>query len=90
MQILQAIRKGKAGPLELVDFQLRQQFWERFGLRLEDLDEWPRIQVDDYIMIMQLEAKVQNDANNANGSGGGSPDVTEGAWEAMKKARTGG
>lgn len=81
MAILGAVKGNKGGPPELGDFRIREQFWTRFGMRLDELDQWPRQQIDDYITIMQAEAAASNEQS---GQSTHSVDDTERAYQAMK------
>lgn len=65
---MSAIRMGTPGPPSLGTFWLRQQFWKRLGLRLEDLDGLPWREVEDYILYIQLicrEEEAKNRQANA-------------------------
>jgi len=69
----------------VTEFRLREAFWTRFGIRLEELHLWPQAKIRDYLEIMTLEGKLA-----AEQDGGGSDPSrdadTERAFEMMSAA----
>lgn len=76
------MKSGKSGPPELSDFRVREQFWTRFGIRIEDFGKYPQRMIDDYFQIMQAEGAA---AAEGNSSSQHNVDATEAAYQAMRK-----
>lgn len=70
---------------------MREQFWTRFGVRLEDLGAWPEQQITDYLSIMHAEAVVAKEQSQQQGNGGAaSAEATQKAYEMMRAKAMGG
>jgi hypothetical protein len=71
---------------------MREAFHKRFGVSFKDLRKWPRQQIDDYLMIMEIEGEIQQQESSNNTGGGSMSDsaiATQRAYEAMR-AKKGG
>lgn len=88
---MSAIKNKLPGPQELAEFRLAEAFWTRFGVRFEELDDWPMEKVEVYVEIMNIEAQVQEaqqkEQSNNGGGGGQSAAQTEAAYQAMLAAQ---
>jgi len=80
---MSALKNNQPGPPELSEFRLQEAFWTRFGVKLDELDNWPLQKVNDFIEIMNIEAQIQKD-NSAQASGEQSTSQLQAAYEALK------
>lgn len=90
LALKRAIRKGKAGPPELQDFQFRRALWQSFGKDLDTVGrEWSTQQLEDVRAIMVAEAAVSNEDSNedsagSSGSSASKEQDTEAAFELLR------
>lgn len=63
---------GTQGPPTLGTFNLRQQLWQRLGMKLDELQSLPWREAEDYILYIQLitrEEEARNKQANARRAG---------------------
>ncbi len=54
MELSAAVRMGTVGPPALSRFLLRQEFWQRLGMRPDDIEALPQQEFVDYCSIIQV------------------------------------
>ena len=62
-----AILRGGPAPDSLMDFAMEVQFWERLGLRAEDLDRMPWRKVQEYSTYIELLLQKEQLERRKNG-----------------------
>ena len=86
-----ALQTGTEAPPELVEFDIEQSFWQRFGARLspERLAEWPRQKLEKYRDILRVMSEVERERAAASGgdaaAGTQSPQETERVFQEMAR-----
>jgi hypothetical protein len=50
---------GTQGPPTLGTFNLRQQLWQRLGMKLDELQELPWREAEDYVLYIQLISREE-------------------------------
>jgi hypothetical protein len=55
------------GPPSLSTFLLRQQFWQRLGMTRSDIEAMPARELEEYLVIIQLIVRQENEQNRRAG-----------------------
>jgi hypothetical protein len=56
---------GGVGPASLADFAMEMQFWQRLGLRPQDIDQLPWKQAIEYSTYIELICQHEQQQNSA-------------------------
>lgn len=54
-----ALFGGEPAPVELSDYLLRHRFWTELGVRGSELDAWPEVKVQRYLIVIDAVDKWQ-------------------------------